>query len=161
MYDATRINQDLFVGGFYGDVIAMRHFVRQNNVGCVVSLIDSDVAPIKRALYLPDGDHLHVHCEDDAKCGALADNLEMLFNYLWLKIHNEHKTVLIHCHAGVSRSATLAIYYIMRTNQIDYEQAFQYVYGKRAVHPSEHFVELLKGKCVYSYVDNKLVVRVE
>ena len=51
-------------------------------------------------------------------------------------IHNALKsggTVLVHCHAGVSRSATMVIAYLMKYHNMEFEQAFHFVKSKRNV----------------------------
>lgn len=53
--------------------------------------------------------------------------------------------VLVHCHFGVSRSATLVIAYIMQKYGLSFEQAFAYVRQRRKfINPNPGFVEQLK-----------------
>lgn len=54
--------------------------------------------------------------------------------------------VLVHCMAGVSRSASMVIAYIMRKQRKSYQEAFAIAKERRAkVNPNEGFVvQLLK-----------------
>ncbi|CAD8068556.1 unnamed protein product [Paramecium sonneborni] len=53
--------------------------------------------------------------------------------------------VLVHCMAGVSRSACIVIAYIMKTKKMSFRDAFQFVKSKRTiVWPNDGFVEQLK-----------------
>ncbi|KAK7081566.1 dual specificity phosphatase 19, partial [Halocaridina rubra] len=53
--------------------------------------------------------------------------------------------VLVHCNAGVSRSASVVIAYLMRHYSMNYEEAFNFVKTKRTfVRPNVGFVEQLK-----------------
>jgi len=55
-------------------------------------------------------------------------------------------SVLVHCAAGKSRSASLVIAYLMREFKWKYEEAFNYVKSKRSiVQPNPGFVKLLKN----------------
>lgn len=45
----------------------------------------------------------------------------------------EGRNVLIHCHAGVSRSASVMIAWIMLNQQLPFDQALEVVYSKRPV----------------------------
>ena len=47
-------------------------------------------------------------------------------------IKGEEK-ILVHCMAGASRSATIVIAYLMWTQKMDYEKAFQFVKDKRYI----------------------------
>ena len=49
------------------------------------------------------------------------------------KCTSMNKNVLVHCHAGVSRSATILIAYFMRKNKISYQEAFDFVKSKRSI----------------------------
>ncbi|CAG9569787.1 unnamed protein product [Danaus chrysippus] len=53
--------------------------------------------------------------------------------------------VIVHCHFGVSRSATLVIAFIMQKYKISYEQAFNFVRQRRRfINPNPGFVSQLK-----------------
>lgn len=53
--------------------------------------------------------------------------------------------VLVHCHFGVSRSATLVIAYIMEKYRLTFEQAFTYVRARRRfINPNPGFVSQLR-----------------
>ena len=58
-------------------------------------------------------------------------------------IKGEEK-ILAHCAAGVSRSATIVIAYIMWDKKLSYEDALNFVESKRNVNPNPGFVEQLK-----------------
>ena len=54
------------------------------------------------------------------------------------------KKILFHCYAGVSRSATFAIAYLMVTHELSVEDAYNLVKSKRSViHPNYGFIEAL------------------
>lgn len=49
--------------------------------------------------------------------------------------------VFVHCHAGISRSATICIAYIMKTMQWDLSRAYEFVKQKRPrISPNLHFM---------------------
>lgn len=53
--------------------------------------------------------------------------------------------VLVHCTAGVSRSASVVIYYLMKEKNMTYDDALYYVRNKRpVVNPNRSFVQQLK-----------------
>ena len=53
--------------------------------------------------------------------------------------------VLVHCKAGVSRAAAVVIGYLIRQNDMDYQQAFDFVKSKRpSIKPNPGFVAQLK-----------------
>jgi len=53
--------------------------------------------------------------------------------------------VLVHCLAGISRSATIVIMYLMRTNRMSFESAFSFVKKKRKIiFPNPGFVRQLR-----------------
>lgn len=54
-------------------------------------------------------------------------------------------TVLVHCNAGVSRSASVVIAYLMRHHCMTFDEAFRVVKEKRSfIRPNEGFIKQLK-----------------
>jgi hypothetical protein len=61
------------------------------------------------------------------------------------ELNDEGLKIYIHCHAGISRSASLVIYYLIKYYNMDFEEAFKYVREKRVcIQPNPSFVEQLK-----------------
>ena len=57
----------------------------------------------------------------------------------------EGGTVLVHCHAGRSRSATIVIAYLMAKYGIEFEEVLAYLQKRRSViNPNDGFVEQLR-----------------
>lgn len=53
--------------------------------------------------------------------------------------------MLIHCHAGISRSATVCIAYLMYKNNLSLEKAFDHVRSRRGViSPNLNFMQQLQ-----------------
>ena len=72
------------------------------------------------------------------------ENIIQYFGECLNFIKGNEKT-LVHYGAGVSRSATIVIAYIMWTKKMKYEEAFRFVKKKRNnVHPNSGFIEQLK-----------------
>jgi protein-tyrosine phosphatase len=64
--------------------------------------------------------------------------------------------VLIHCHAGISRSASMTIAWLMKTQDWDFDTAHSYVKSKRKViHPNSNFVNVLKTHWEIECKNNK------
>ncbi|KAM3130372.1 hypothetical protein pb186bvf_017575 [Paramecium bursaria] len=80
---------------------------------------------------------------DDADFVNLSKHFDEAFEFI---DQNRKKTnVLVHCHAGVSRSATLLIAYMMQKYQITLNQAFQKVQReRRIINPNPGFMRQLK-----------------
>jgi protein-tyrosine phosphatase len=57
----------------------------------------------------------------------------------------EKKRILVHCAAGISRSASLVIAYLMIENKWTYEEAYHYLQKRRPqINPNSGFVKQLK-----------------
>lgn len=56
-------------------------------------------------------------------------------------IKDKNGCTFVHCHAGISRSATICIAYIMKTMQLDLSKAYELVKEKRpCISPNLHFM---------------------
>ncbi|KAF7405620.1 hypothetical protein HZH68_004989 [Vespula germanica] len=58
---------------------------------------------------------------------------------------NRHENILVHCNAGVSRSPTIVISYLMALENLSYDDAYEKVKSKRnCIKPNSGFVQQLK-----------------
>jgi len=52
---------------------------------------------------------------------------------------------MVHCLAGVSRSVSLVLAYLIKHKGLTYNKAYDYVKAKRKIiHPNDGFIEALK-----------------
>jgi len=81
-----------------------------------------------------------IKIEDDE-----AENISKYFEKTFNFIENAKGLVFVHCMAGVSRSATIVIAYLMRKEGKTYDEARKFVKGKRVyISPNDGFVTQLK-----------------
>ncbi|XP_059144103.1 dual specificity protein phosphatase 14-like isoform X2 [Physella acuta] len=89
-------------------------------------------------LQLPNLESIQIHIEDTPTA-----RLGLYFDRCADKIHQVEKKggkTLVHCVAGVSRSASLCIAYLMKYHSMSLEQAYRHVKRRRSViHPNVGF----------------------
>ena len=69
--------------------------------------------------------------------------MEAAFNFIEKGKH--YGAVLVHCHKGISRSASFVIGYLMKKNEFTFEEALSHVQSCRPiVQPNESFLTQLK-----------------
>ena len=82
---------------------------------------------------------------NDAKTMKRHLNNALEFIETALNSNNKPRNrVLIHCSAGISRSPTVTIAYIMKSNNMTFESALQLVNERRSVAPNHGFIQMLK-----------------
>ena len=93
---------------------------------------------------------LHEFFPDDFEYGNIEiedDERENIFRYFYTCINfiEESKICFVHCQAGVSRSASIVIAYVMYNLKLRYEDALEYVREKREyIYPNNGFRLQLK-----------------
>ncbi|KAK2586765.1 hypothetical protein KPH14_011793 [Odynerus spinipes] len=64
---------------------------------------------------------------------------------------NRQENILVHCNAGVSRSPTIVISYLMASEHLSYDEAYEKVKSKRnCIKPNSGFVQQLRALSVSS-----------
>ena len=80
---------------------------------------------------------------DDSPSQDLLSNLPEALNFINWQLEQGH-TVLVHCAAGISRSASVVIAYLMMTHGMTLDEAYQYVKSRRSiVQPNPGFMQQL------------------
>ncbi|KAK9462349.1 protein-tyrosine phosphatase-like protein [Lipomyces oligophaga] len=103
---------------------------------------------------LPETSHLHVDIEDDEDTDLLQ-HLEHALAFMDEAI-SSGGAVLVHCMAGVSRSASIVCAYIMRDRQILFDEALELVRHARPIaNPNDSFREQLAIFASDGYVVNE------
>ena len=75
---------------------------------------------------------------------SLYQNIEEYFDKAYDFIEKIEK-VYVHCAAGISRSSSFVIAYLMRKNNWSFEKSYEYVQSKRdIICPNSNFVKQLK-----------------
>ncbi|KAL7718782.1 Dual specificity protein phosphatase [Entamoeba marina] len=111
-------------------------FLRKNNISAVLSLGIKPLYTSKKIQYK------FIQITDTIN-DDISIYFEETFNFIEENISSE-KNVLVHCVAGVSRSASLVISYIMKKQKLSYNEAFEIVKVQRnCVCPNASFKEQL------------------
>lgn len=87
--------------------------------------------------------YLYINVMDHSKQDILS-HFETSNEFIESALKSATNKVYVHCVAGISRSATLVIAYIMKTRSMNYTEAYELVQTKRrVVDPNEGFVRQL------------------
>ncbi|XP_037932191.1 dual specificity protein phosphatase MPK-4 [Teleopsis dalmanni] len=74
----------------------------------------------------------------------ILHNLDQCLDFIGKALQLEQH-ILVHCYFGVSRSSSVVIAFVMKTHDLDYQQAFDLVKSKRRyVQPNSGFIAQLK-----------------
>ena len=108
--------------------------ITQNNITCIICVADN----LKIKISNPDIKILNYDLQDDSNC-----NISLYFDEIGDSINTE-KTVLVNCVAGISRSSTIVIAYIMKYHKLSLREAFLYVRNRRKqICPNKQFMNYL------------------
>lgn len=118
----TRITDHLFLTGVGG---MTRSNFRRNHIDFVVNITTE-------APFWEDIESMRVPLEDDPNANILP-YLDTAVDRINEAIVQRNSHVLVHCVAGVSRSATIVIAYLMKHRRMSLRDAFNYCYNMRPV----------------------------
>jgi predicted protein tyrosine phosphatase len=139
---AHRVDNNVFIGGYL--VAADAGFIKENAITRVVKLFADDSTYYGGDARLPGVNYLVLPIVDavdeDIKTAAVA---AVRFIQEGL-LHNE--IILVHCHAGVSRSATVVLLYLMVVRRCSLQNALALLRSIRSVvNPNPGFMAFLRA----------------
>lgn len=108
------------------------------NVTCVVNVSETP----SRAARLPGVEYVHIPIPD-SPLAPLSEHFDQVADKIQLKAAHGGRT-LVHCKAGVSRSAALCLAYLMKHRQVSLLEAHRWLKDRRPlVRPNRGFWEQL------------------
>lgn len=139
---ANRVDDQLFISGYM--IAANPRFVKEMGITSIVKMFADDRS-------YPGGYHRHAKVryfvaeaddvpdydiQNDARAGALFVHQAI----------SKGERVLVHCHAGISRSATVVILYLMTYRGYNLKTALRHLRQVRpVVNPNSGFMKFLGG----------------
>lgn len=139
MNSFTKIEDRLYLGGFLP--MMSRDFLKKYNIKTIISLNGMET-PHKNLV-----NNIIYNAKDNSN-----EQLDHLFNDVYREIlrGKEKGGVYVHCTVGISRSATVVIYYIMKSRNWPLSKAYKYVkVRRRNVNPNSHFMFLLMKNDIF------------
>lgn len=129
---------------YLGNMLTAKNKRELTNLG-ITDLLTIETSPlelkelpecVKQYLFISAMDH---------PCQDIISDFEKSFNFIHEALTDPDRKVLVHCRAGVSRSASLVIAYVMKAKNIPYQAAYDFTLNAREIiQPNEGFVEQLK-----------------
>jgi len=104
--------------------------IKQNKIDCIVKMYGkSDHNDLYK--YYPNITYLEIDALDIPEYRISKDFVKC-FKFINDNI-KQNKNVLVHCHAGISRSSTIVIMYLMVKYKITMTKAYEYVKSRRSI----------------------------
>jgi predicted protein tyrosine phosphatase len=115
-------------------------FLKEYNIKHIITILESE----HKTKAMIDLHISHVSIKlNDSMFEPIYDVFDFTTNY----IHNalkKNESVLVHCFAGISRSPTIVIAYLIKYHNLKFEEAFDFVRKQRIqICPNEGFIEAL------------------
>ena len=128
IFDGNEIIKDkLFLGNYYS--ATQKEELKKRGVTHILM-----VGYLLHEFYPEDFNYFNIEIEDDER--------ENIFRYIYpsINIIVNSKICFVHCQAGISRSASIVIAYVMYKLKLKFEDALDYVKERRPyVYPNDSF----------------------
>lgn len=112
----------------------------RHNINAILSIGDN----LKSYVNYNDIEYYRILCPD-METAPLHEHFDKATEFIHDRIQ-EGKHVLVHCGAGISRSVTICIAYLIRYHHLTWSAAFMCVKDARCdIYPNDGFLEQLKA----------------
>jgi protein-tyrosine phosphatase len=135
----TIIKDVLYLSDY--DASRNRDLLAQHKIRTIVNISDLHKSSHDLAYYDANGiEHIWLLCQDHEH-----ENIDKYFVKMVQIMRRCPKPVLLHCYAGISRSATLVIAYLMESRNLPLKYAYTLVRRQRPrIRPNPGFLKQLK-----------------
>jgi protein-tyrosine phosphatase len=140
--NVTRITDKLYLGGIIYDIGTFKRFVEEEGIDAILSVWDDEMLPTDE-LGVSRDDYMYVYISDNEQANIMQ-YFGPTYDFLTQKIDDENKRVFVHCHAGLSRSATVVICYLMQRRHLSLTDAYNHVLERRKIKPNNSFIRQLQ-----------------
>lgn len=125
----VKIVDNLYLGS-YNDII--KEYYKNANIDVVINVAKECKNLDNTVIY-----HHYQYCDSESE--KIFDSFDIIADL----IHSyrlQNKNVFIHCYAGISRSATFVIVYLIKHMNYSLNYAYNYVYNLRWIAPNLGFI---------------------
>jgi len=150
MPDCSHIKNGIFIGNAHSVIgnYSTREdsFLDEHNIKVVISAITEeeyeDYMIAKEDFPNIEWTRLVVDDDKDEKISQYFFDIHKVIS----EAVSKNKNIIVHCAAGMSRSATLVIAYLMIENRWHYEEAYNFIKKRRPIiQPNIGFIKQLKA----------------
>ncbi|CAD8137087.1 unnamed protein product [Paramecium octaurelia] len=128
-----------YSGLYIGDIDCAKdqYLLSKLQIRAVLSVIDFP------EINLPES---YIHSKisiPDSEDQSLLDHFPLCFNFI--DENRKHTNVMVHCYAGISRSATVVLGYLMQHFEWSFDRAYQILWClRKQILPNEGFIKQLR-----------------
>ncbi|CCU55391.1 protein tyrosine phosphatase 2 [Adoxophyes honmai entomopoxvirus 'L'] len=142
----SKITNNIFLGGLHDyNNDEIKNYLLQHNIKSILTIWNYDKLDINY-LNIDKNNYLYLYAMDTINQNILK-YFDITYNFIKKK-YKENKNILIHCYAGMSRSAIMVINFFMHYYDVNYELSENIIYNKRKIQPNQSFVYQAK---LYGY----------
>ncbi len=126
--DASQILDGLWIGNVYSS--QDQHFLRENNISVIINCT-VDVPNLYNHIK-----YYRVSLNDSGKkkdIDKMTKYLPKVVPFLHQEYFKNKKNVLVHCHAGVQRSATVVCAYLTKSTGANLSDVMKFIIKKRPI----------------------------
>lgn len=138
--DAQEIAPGIWLGNWKASTDSC--FLRRAGIKRILCINTNPKTGADRALYAKLGiEHMYIRARD-----ASDEQLHLKFNKCYQFMKGCNEPILVHCTAGVSRSATIMAVYLIRSRNMLPDEAIQWIKSKRKIaNPNSGFREQISN----------------
>ena len=131
-FNISRISDNIYLGGLMNNQYSdnFRDYIIYNNIKSILTIWDYSNLDygLLNTLNISLDDYMYINLKDDISSNIYI-YLDIAYDFIKDKV-NTNKNILIHCYAGMSRSATLLIYYYIKEYNLSLKDAYSVIYYK-------------------------------